>query len=564
MNSGPFHDDLFSSEDPPLGNFSYGVPPPSNIMPPNLDDDWMDGFQKKALITRHVKSCTDFITELLENFNPEELLDTETRAKITTVFDHWKDFMVLYEVLLSETMEITISEEEQRATISCLGSHVFLLLSQLFFILKNGELATAKADLVRQKEIPKEVSDNVPYNQCLFLVRGNFMPAEYRGWFYDTKQAAMVREDEEEEDQDEEEDSDDLDDVELDPNKQLIRLSQRELIHAIASFVQGIKYADYKPFLKVILEALWLRHAQLCMCNWSKSTLDHPEYRERRTLVDEELEQEIETQVINRDYLFLMYFYFSKLISRFFYSDLFYSNNNSAHIDVTPAERQNFMRWVKNDVIPNVGESVVMDTWPKICDFYFEVPGDREWFRFKYPQKPEEVITMLSTLRPQKAEEYIAMEKISTMNIFNGVGDRMESNIFLMYCLGIYFHTKVKPDTFWNELYVVNHEDIKYRFQDLVSPSEISVLNPVGAEGAAKRLPLLLQPFGKYGVWFDKKFIRCKDLLEAIYVWFKIVDTRTNCYLKGVFLRDAILDDIFRPITIYDEMSTNLGGRSIQ
>lgn len=554
--------------------------------PPSHGDEWENSFTRRHRLMVRVSRLSDELTALFERADTGQLPTQEERRALAHLHEEWVEYLLLHDSMLSETSHASISPKEGRATTLCLGAHVFLELARIVFLRYLEPLQKAQDRAMQLEAEPADFPESEGEAFQILMLSGRHFPPEMADWctpdagnLHDFEQEESSGSEEEQEKEEEEEGPQDVHAVQCLPvNKRIMMLTQSELVWALAYLAQRIKFYSYSAFLGVFIKALLIRHAQLCCYTSNARVIDDSFFSVTRKPdegyeppdgASEEDAEDVTYQVVNRDYLIYTYFYFMPILSRVFYQGLFTLPGNRLSVAIPDGARARFIEWVKGTVLPSLGKDAVSDRWYIVCAELLAIPGDRKWFRYQYPNKPDKTVTILSTLRPALAEHFIAMTRVSDANVLAGIGERPESDLFMLDAIGMYFHVSVLKGLNWRDVFTVRHEQIPSRFDDLAKAAEVSLIGPEDPRAAMAMdnhaaFPLLLETCGVYGVWYKQKFFPARDTLEAALVWFLLVDRMPRPLLRGIPLKRTVLDPLFRPVRLFAQRGDGLYARPLE
>lgn len=490
--------------------------------PPNHDgeeSEWVTPAILAAEDMEHLCYLSLWVTE-----HAEDLTYSDERV---AVFDAWREYLVLDRVRMETIQDHTFSESRNRTVSVCLGSHVLVELSRLWFLILQPRITQVRPDerTIRMLRLTGE--------QFPDRVRDWFLPPEH---FSDEEEIVDANGDNKE-DEDQEEDQEAVDVPS--PEKLVLQYTQRELVACVSFLVQHIKHVPYSAELELLFDTLFLRNAAFIHTPQWGDVLDAPDLREHRTIIVSD-EEENEAYIVNRSYLIYMTQSLLPIMSRLYYyhSFAYGGGRDQARLIVDEDDRNRVRGWMTETVLPSLGQDAIGEAWSLVCDDYYEVPGDYNWLRYRHPRKPGHVVTMLTTLRPDWCNIYLAKRKVSIQNMILGVGHREDCNLLCLYAFSLHLRDHADVPA-WNANWVIRHEELGRRLEELEHP----------------HWPLLVDLFGgAFWLWHEGRAIPFDSTFDALVAWMRVVfqQQHNTCCLSKVLKR------VFNPPRSFDNVTDEL------
>ena len=307
----------------------------------------------------------------------------------------------------------------------------------------------------------------------------------------------------------------------LDWNQPVMKYSQEEIIAAVNMLCEVMhdlgdphgKYADTTQEFIDFFRVLYTRNAML-MCQGScvPEVLNEVEMRE---FVDEE-----ELMCIpNIDYFVWCSFYFGAIMRRIYYWSKIKQNEIPERPEVDYEEIKNCQEWLVN-LVELLGEDGYEDCYMETCAEAYTIPGDLEWFSFKYPTKQPVLGSILFELRPQLRKRFQEDQHLSQDTVLEKTKQDIPkfmcrvNSIFVLNCVDTHLRNM---GTQWKNAIMVQQEGIELSAWKLSRPL----------------WPVLLQIFSRYVVYNKLHYITCDSIYEAIIIWFKLLRDEYNSKLFG-------------------------------
>jgi len=538
-----------------------------------------------AAVSRLSDNTNQRLKELQEDFVQPDL---ETDRKMQATSDVWLEYFIVNRSWLKEIVPTVLDANTDRSVSLCIGAHVFLEYARLMFV-----IGAPKVNSVLNKTEGQRPDRELSFWESVTFISSKDLPVWMSDW------NAIPREIEEESEIDEgdgnvvemqslpgnEEEEEDDDDYEvipqiarLPPEKRVLEYSQREIMFCMAYLSQRIKYYSDSEFIDMFMNAILVRVGMLLASKYSPKILDMPNYREERMVpVDDDTgistesseENPTETEkicIVNRNFVFYVYFYCEPILSRIFYHNLF--RNNTFNLQLEDKDKSMVLEWIRKKVIPSIGQDSVGDRWTEMLRDLYTFEGDRDIFLQLYPNKPDKIVTILNTLRPIVAEDYLSQIEVSDENILNSIENRIEGNLFLFYALSAYFHSNVIKDYDWKKHFVLNRVTFDQQISRLEDGTSIELLVSEERDRDPNEerfdFPLIVEAMGNYGIWFRNAYWEGKTPLDALVAWMVLVDRFKIYSMAGINIKKNVLDSCFRPIRTYDQMGAGLYDKSLK
>lgn len=514
----------------------------------------------------------------------------------------WINFLIIHRSWLKTTETVTIDKKQKRKTTLCPGSHIFSEISRAFYVANCKEAWQTHKDAQRLLDDGVfDIPDDCSFIFATQMVESRTFPPDLKHWiarYKPPKRRETAQEIEERaarltsvipltQKQIAEQERKKLEEdpyhglaeellLDFPVEKKVVLFTQKELIFTIRMITHRLRSAGYQPYIGHLINAVLFRHGEFVSRMWGPAVLDDPFMREERLVLKRDPKGGPPTEqtvyVVNRDYLFFSYYYLEPLASRLYLHTKFTSPHYQANFSpdtISPERKAAVLRWIKETVLPSLGTDTLDEVWQETCDELFEFSGDYDWFKYRYPRDPTSVNTMLRKLRPVIAQGYMIQRESSMENIIHGIGERFSSNLFAAQAIGKYIWGVTGRN--WWEIFMVPNDGIHHYFDKFVQEEEMHLTHiGLAAEGNHPREvepagspPLLLEVFSNYGIWHGQGYWNTDNLFDATVAWFSICDRLGYHHIDGYNIKAPILDAIFRPVVLYENLKPTLYGKSL-
>ena len=291
----------------------------------------------------------------------------------------------------------------------------------------------------------------------------------------------------------------------------LMMYTQQDIINALLMLTEKI---DQLPVgavgeVRKTLEILYLRNSVfLCQSN----TLE---------LLNVEGMRHADKLIPNRHYLTFCTIYFHAIQRRLFY----YDQIAQERIEIDPRVVERIREWV-TDLVDGLGPEGFEDCYSNACEEAYNFPGDREWFRYRYPDLPAQTGPILDCFRKEYAKRYFTEYRVSKESVLGAVDQTSHMG-----------HTA--------RIFVVNAVDQYMKTQFGIPWRDGLVIDNSAIEGAQVKLyrskaPYLLQIFSRHWVYDRAVVYPCDNMYESLAIWMYILQRRYQSKVFGVSVDELI------------------------
>lgn len=341
---------------------------------------------------------------------------------------------------------------------------------------------------------------------------------------------------------------------EIDWDTPVIKYTQKELMSAVSmlceimpdlgSISKPSVRCPYEESTREFMEyfrALFTRNSIfMCQSSCLASTLNVPDMRVSLTQEEDKDEKEKDVEIDPHtpcrpsvEYFVWCSFYFGAIMRRIYYWENIKDNVIRPRIvpkkglpDVDESQGElDRCRSVIAILAEQLGEDAYEDCYANTCDESYSIPGDAEWFAYKFPVKQPAMGNILYEIRPKLRDRYwkeahVALETVLIASKQPRPRYFMRtSQLFVINVLDAYLRTM---NVAWRNAAVVVQDGIELSMWKLSRPTS----------------PVLLQVFSRWWVYHDLFYQPCDDIYEALIVWFRILRTHYNDILFGTSLKE--------------------------
>lgn len=226
--------------------------------------------------------------------------------------------------------------------------------------------------------------------------------------------------------------------------------------------------------------------------------------------------------VPSRHYLTFCTIYFHAIQRRLFYLDNI-KHGPRRNIDASVIER--VRQWIV-DLVDGLGPEGFEDCYSKACEEAYNFPGDREWFRYRYPDLPAQTGAILDCFRKDHAKRYFTEYRVSKESVLGAVNQTSHTG-----------HTA--------RIFILNAIDQYMKTQFGVPWRDGLVIDNNALEGAQIKLfrskaPYFLQLFSRYWVYDRAVIYPCDSIYESLANWLYIIKVRHHSSIFGVSVERLI------------------------
>jgi len=548
----------------------------------------------------------------------------EESYRFEHIYRSWVQFLAVHESLMKEARSIVTRKD--RSPLVCYGSMIFCNLLQLHVLKTVQKLIEGKKELRRRFQQGEddagatdvrnyETLQDEPEGIRLLRIRVTHLGADCGSWgtplleeeyeldqelqkMTDEEWAARVRAAEGEERWKTRKGRapkpyTPKERVKLPRHKTVVEYTQLEVTRALKLITRYIDTLSPTAALRDFFQALMWRNGLFFVKDQSKDTLDDEKHRTARKDEDGET-----TYMINRIYCFFTYYYSWAIMRRWYYYDLYDGEENEfvprfrAHprlekadirwlianqvkrtdprfvarslnndsVGVTLEEIKIVKDWIQGTLFPSMGMEGFNQKYEQTMEEAYRFSGDLDHFKVIEPRRPKNTATVLAYARqedPDARDSFVEEGKVSIQNIINSVGTSHINDLFVFNSIDAYFRMHISQEICWRDTFVVE--------SDWLQGASFLLSN--------SPLPFMVQIFSKYWIMVETRLYRTKTNLEALALWFKLMDRWYDGALEkedksnGEFVVTTtikpLLDSIWRPQTRYADLGDGIHDRPL-
>jgi len=223
----------------------------------------------------------------------------------------------------------------------------------------------------------------------------------------------------------------------------------------------------------------------------------------------------------NRHYLTFCSIYFHAIQRRIFYFD----KVRKEKIDVDKAMVKRVEEWI-SDVVDSLGNEGFEDCYAKACEEAYNFPGDREWFKYRYPNLPAQTGPILDCFRKKYSERYYMDYRASKESVLGVIDQASHSGhaarIFVLNAIDQYMKTQFSIP--WRDGLVIDNVSLE--------GSQIKLYR--------NKAPYLFQVFSRHWVYDRASVYPCDSIYESLAIWMYLLKYRYRSCAFGVSLERLI------------------------
>lgn len=490
-------------------------------------------------LTGRLCAVGKYTLRIIGHMMSEEEFDWDA-AQVTTLYRAWLKTMIEDAPTLNEVKRYEFNVDEETELLESIrlniNASIFAELSRMHFILHHDTLVSEHAALLNYVELPTRDE------QKRLLTMWSLNLTESQLW------TDIPLPDE------------------IDWDVPVLKYTQKEVIAAVMLLCEIVNdlgsiskpsvCCPYEEGTREFMEyfrALFTRNAVfMCQASCEASILNVPDMRVPidRSLIpkvdDEEKDDEDDDE--NRmpkygdddyidplnstepcrpsyDYFVWCSYYFGAIMRRIYYWESLKDNVITPTIVLKDGELDRCINTLSH-MVKTMGDDAFDDCYTGTCDEAYAIPGDSEWFAYKYPTKQPAMGNILYQLRPELNKRYwkegnVALDTVLSASRQPRPSYFMHTNqLFIINALDGYFRAS---GVMWRNAAVVSQEGIELSAWKLSRPT----------------CPVLLQVFSRWWVYNDLFYQPCDDIYEAIAVWFRILRQHYDDTLFSISLADV-------------------------
>jgi len=291
---------------------------------------------------------------------------------------------------------------------------------------------------------------------------------------------------------------------------------QSDMTDAILHLSAQINFLPFDQIPKFLrrLEALHVRNS-VFFCEYaSDQVLDMPSMR-RAAETNKEL------FCPNDRYLQFSTIYFHRMYERVFFYDLLKEGFCELPENISELAAH-FENYFDTNVCRFLGQDGVRDVYGAACQVAYECAGDREWHSVLHPDLSPSLLNLLQMNRKDLVASYVTSEQLTKMPILAQV--KTEPNTIRGYAARTFvllgldkFMSAYSSCASWLNC-------IQLSADNFFSRASLVKL-------AQHKVPLLIQVFGRFCVYSQKKVWATDCIYTALALWFFILKRDYDCRL---------------------------------
>jgi len=305
----------------------------------------------------------------------------------------------------------------------------------------------------------------------------------------------------------------------------IMMYKQEDIMNALLMLTEKIDQLpmDAIEEVKKTLEVLYTRNS-VFLCESSNTDILNVEGM-RTPLPGAEDDSYI---IPSRHYITFCTIYFHAIQRRIF----FYEQINKRYDKKIPQDViDRIQHWIV-ELVDALGAEGFEDCHAKASEEAYNFPGDREWFKYRYPDLPAQTGAILDCFRKEYAKRYFTEYRVSKESVLGAVNQTSHmghaARIFVLNAVDQYMKTQFNFP--WRDGIVIDN--------DAIEGAQVQLFR--------NKTPYLLQVFSRYWVYDDATVYPCDNLYETLAIWMYILKHR---YKSTVFsisidrLISKIIDD---------------------
>ena len=192
----------------------------------------------------------------------------------------------------------------------------------------------------------------------------------------------------------------------------------------------------------------------------------------------------------------------------------------------SPSEIEKCQNWVKH-LIDLLGDDGYDDCYLASCQESYTIPGDIEWFSFKFPTRQPDLGSILFELRPElrkRFQEDMHLSKETVLEKTKYDTPKYMYRTSALFVLNVIDTHMRNMGIQWKNAILVEQEGIELSLWKL----------------SRAMCPVLLQVFSRYVIYNDLHYMVCDNIYEAIVLWFKLLKTEYGDHLFGRDIKHVV------------------------
>lgn len=182
-------------------------------------------------------------------------------------------------------------------------------------------------------------------------------------------------------------------------------------------------------------------------------------------------------------------------------------------------------KWVQ-ELTEALGPEGFDDCYSKACEEAYNFPGDREWFKYRYPDQPAQTGPILDCFRKDFAKRYFTEYRITKESVLAAVNQTSHTGqcarIYVLNAVDQYMKTHLKVP--WRDGLVIEN--------GVIESSQVKLYR--------SQAPYFLQLFSRYWVYDDSAVYPCDDIYKSLGIWLYLCKTRYKSSVFGISIAPLI------------------------
>lgn len=224
----------------------------------------------------------------------------------------------------------------------------------------------------------------------------------------------------------------------------------------------------------------------------------------------------------NRDYLMFAGIYYHAIYRRISMVELIPRRSVDT---ITPESVARCRAWLEKET-EALSDEMFSEMYSKACDESYVFPGDKDWFLYRYPERPNHILTnILECFRGPLAKKYLNEHRLSKETVLGLILQNSQSGkCARMFAFEVINNCiKIKTGLNWKDSVVIPNDAVEANEAELTHPSEV---------------PFFVQIFSHYYVYHDNHIYVNDNFYYSFVIWLSLIDKKTQ---RWQFLINSIL-----------------------
>ena len=271
--------------------------------------------------------------------------------------------------------------------------------------------------------------------------------------------------------------------------------TQSELFEAVQKMSERINYATDVNQLKTDIDMLFIRFGSLCCKKTNELDMDG-----MHTPLDKKKEG-----FVTEAFMTFGAIYFQRFYRRY----LIYSQYMSCFVAEVPKNVINVKYFLTNHVFKMVNQQKILSMYRNVCLLTYMFGGDREWYKYKYPNDEYVIMEAFRKLRPSTHLEYQleALKSWETIMFTNEGKPGLNMQCYELLVLKVFgqYIDDQYDSKLWFKTHVILNKQLGY--QETLTRFKRGTV------------PLIVQFHSSFMVYYKEKIWKTHDIYETIGVW---------------------------------------------